>query len=77
MPCILIVRIFVWKGHAVNLQEQGYRFVLRMKGRTSYEAKWVHPTDIRPNDQDCTSLSDEEFDEALRSWDEHCPCAGD
>lgn len=56
----------------MNLQDQGFRFVLRMKGRTSYEATWVHPADVKPGDQDCTSLSEDEFDDALRSWDAHC-----
>lgn len=54
-----------------TLQDQGFRFVLRMKGRTSYEAKWVPTTDLRPGDQDCTDMDDEAFDDALRSWDRH------
>jgi hypothetical protein len=59
-----------------DLQQQGFRFVLRMKGNTSFEAKWVHPTDVRPGDQDCTNMDDDAFDEALRSWSEHCGSEG-
>ena len=44
----------------MNLQEQGFRFVLR-----GVAGAWMHPEEMRPGDLDCTDMSDEEFEDAL------------
>jgi hypothetical protein len=41
----------------MNLQKQGFRFIRR---GSRYD--WMHPTDIQPGDEDCTDMSDDEFD---------------
>ncbi|MCL4822591.1 MAG: hypothetical protein KJZ57_00105 [Anaerolineales bacterium] len=43
----------------MNLQEQGFRFVLR-----DGLGAWIHPADKRPGDLDCTDMSDDEFNAA-------------
>lgn len=46
----------------MNLQEQGFRFVLR-----GGAGLWVHPAEMKPGDVDCTDMSDAEFDAAYFS----------
>lgn len=48
----------------MNLQDQGYRFILRLTG-TSVDAKWEHPALIRPTDRDITNFTDDEMTRAI------------
>ena len=46
----------------MNLQEQGFRYVLR-----GADGRWVHPWAMKPGDVDCTDMSDEEFEAAVEA----------
>lgn len=48
----------------MNLQDQGYRYVLRLVG-TSVDGKWEHPALVRPTDRDVTDLADDELANAI------------
>lgn len=45
----------------MNLQDQGFRFVIR-----GARATWVHPAKVLPSDLDCTDMTDAQFEEAVR-----------
>lgn len=48
----------------MNLQEQGYRFILRAKdGRV--DGYWEHPADIKPGGHDVTDLTDDKMAQAI------------
>lgn len=48
----------------MNLQDQGYRFILREKdGRV--DGHWEHPATMRPGGYDATDLSDEAMSAAI------------
>lgn len=46
----------------MNLQDQGFRYVKR-----GAEFKWVHPTEVLPDDVDFSDMSDEEFEAFVAS----------
>ena len=58
--------LFVAAIPAGNLREQGFRFVLRVSSRAS---TWVHLLDVLDSDVDCTDMTDEQFESAVREWD--------
>jgi len=54
----------------VNLQDQGYRFILRpLDGRV--DGRWMHPSEVKPQWLDCTDMDDARFNrevQKLRYW---------
>lgn len=59
----------------MNLQEQGYRFILRGRGQ-EVAGNWEHPADIVPGGFDATDLTDEELAAALYDMqDGHDPAS--
>lgn len=45
-----------------TLKDQGFRFIRRGEGVFN----WVHPAELKPGDLDCTDMSDDEFEAAVR-----------
>lgn len=48
----------------MNLQDQGYRFILRIKGG-EVVGDWEHPADIKPGGRDVTDLPDDKMAAAI------------
>lgn len=46
-----------------TLKDQGFRFLRRMGGTFD----WVHPAEKQPTDFDCTDMTDDEFEQAVRA----------
>lgn len=57
----------------MNLQDQGYRFILREKdGRV--DGYWEHPTGIKPGGFDATDLDDEELAQTIYAMQDGFTC---
>jgi len=41
-----------------TLRDKGFRFVLRGDGKFN----WIHPAEVRADDDDCTDMNDAEFE---------------
>jgi hypothetical protein len=46
----------------MSLQEQGFRFVWCQALR---ECLWRHPLEVKPEDVDCTDMTDREFEQFI------------
>lgn len=53
----------------MNLQDQGFRFILRGRG-AEVAGNWEHPADMAPGGFDATDLSDEAMAAAIYDMQE-------
>jgi hypothetical protein len=53
----------------VSLRDEGFRYV----HREGVGFTWLHPGTVEAGDLDCTDMSDEEFEAAVKAHDGHAP----
>lgn len=52
----------------MTLKEKGFRFAYRSR-HGKFEYQWTHRAEIQADDVDCTDLTDDEFEQFVRTHD--------